>query len=198
MMAALRVVFFAALYLSIVASTATGSPVMWEWYGTLEGSGFYAPYVPAGTPFSFELMFDTNTPDLCPDVPDVGVYLVRGELRLLGDKLPAAGGIESNSVDGSCTPVGGNVVDVKFFVSGEAFRGMPREWILFGPTATVAGALPVLPDGGIAGGLITVGLPDSFIVANDVFVRAVPEPTTAALVASGALFGWHRRRRHRP
>jgi hypothetical protein len=163
-----------------------------------------------------DVTFDTASPSLCGSDPLSAVYQIglgtsnSSTVNFLGYNYGAFGGIEINSIVGSCNPTptftnGG----VRLFVGGNPTQVAPNgtqiQW--FGQFGNLFLAIP---PSAFLGPAYPSGLPpqpfpfggNNFIPGSspnlqiDSFqLRAVPEPATALLVGSGVVVAAMRRRR---
>jgi PEP-CTERM motif-containing protein len=217
-----RVIAIALAVITVSASRAASSPITWQYDLTVHGTARTAdPFpelftVPVGTPMIVDVTFDTATPSQCGSDPLSAVYLIgignsnSSTVNFLGYNYGAFGGIEINSILGSCNPAptftnGG----VRLFVGSNpvqvAQNAMQIEW--FGQFGNLFLAIP---PSALLGPAFPSGLPpepfpfggNNFIPGSspdlqvDSFqLHPVPEPATALLVGSGIVAAAIRRRR---
>jgi hypothetical protein len=226
------VVGLTALVLVLAPHSAHASIVAWEYAMRVHGSAVAANplgfdptdpstwyqeiTIPHGTPMTVTVWFDTNTPSVCPDNPNSGVYLIgigndnRARVQFLGYEYSAGGGIELFSFLGACNGPG---IGLRLFVGGPVAQiapdGIEISWAsLFGnmflpipPSDWLGDAWPSgiprrsTPFGGA--GFIP-GFNGPWLVTESFQMRAVPEPGTVALLGGGMFLVaiLVRRRRH--
>jgi hypothetical protein len=165
-----------------------------------------------------DVSFNTTTANVCGSDPVSGVYLIgpptanTATVNFLGYDYSATGGIEINSIFGSCD---GSGIGLRLFVGGTAVQTDPAgtqiEWLgAFGnlflelpPSAVLGEAYPsglpphLVPFGGH--NFVPGSSPELVIESTNLQVnpQPVPEPGTLASVACGALVAAVRRYRSR-
>jgi len=135
----LRVIALGLAVITMSANRAASSPITWQYEMTVHGTAITAGpspqllTVPVGTPMTVDVAFDTATPSLCGADPFSAVYPIgfgssnSATVNFLGYNYPASGGIEINSIVGSCNPAptftqGG----VRLFVGGSGVQVAPN------------------------------------------------------------------------
>ena len=205
--------------LSLAADRAAASTITWEYdltvQGTATGVGDQPIVVPANTPMVIDVTFDTDSEDYCGSDPYSAFYFISAAtVNVLGYQYSVSqGGLEINTIVGECTenPVftdGG----VRLFVSDNGAvqtdpSGTEIDWpngmygilfLEFPPSAWLGAAFPtgLAPEPSPFGGNNFINYPGTEdLTIDSTEISLVPEPATAALIASGVCLLLIRRQR---
>jgi hypothetical protein len=226
-----RSVIGLTLFFLLSATSQTfAAPIAWQYDLLIHGVAVVANdnpppaatllTIPAGTPMTVTVFFDTDTPAVAGGDEFCGTYLIGGTntnhatVDLLGYRYAATGGIEINSVVGQCSPQSApppaSSGGVRLFLGAASpidpdgtlvlwpASQFGQLFLLIPPSAVLGAAFPsgLLPEPFPFGGhnFINTGPSQSlFIDATD--LHLIPETPTVILTVVGLLAAISRRRR---